>query len=61
MEREKTNLSAERARCPAPARRHRSGDRGGGYRRIQPIRDHADMTAMVAAKFYKELVGLLLR
>lgn len=26
-----------------------------------PIRDHADMTAMVAAKFYKELVGYLLR
>lgn len=26
-----------------------------------PIRDHADMTAMVAAKFYKELLGLLLR
>lgn len=26
-----------------------------------PVRDHADMTAMVAAKFYKELVGLLLR
>ena len=26
-----------------------------------PIRDHADMTAMVAAKFYKELVGHLLR
>lgn len=25
-----------------------------------PIRDHADMTAMVAAKFYKELVGYLL-
>jgi len=25
-----------------------------------PIRDHADMTAMVAAKFYKELVGRLL-
>lgn len=26
-----------------------------------PIRDHAEMTAMVAAKFYKELVGCLLR
>ena len=26
-----------------------------------PIRDHAEMTAMVAAKFYKELVGYLLR
>jgi len=26
-----------------------------------PVRDHADMTAMVAAKFYKELVGRLLR
>jgi agmatinase len=26
-----------------------------------PIRDHAEMTAMVAAKFYKELVGQLLR
>jgi agmatinase len=26
-----------------------------------PVRDHADMTAMVAAKFYKELLGLLLR
>ncbi|HLJ80319.1 MAG TPA: agmatinase [Ktedonobacterales bacterium] len=26
-----------------------------------PIRDHADMTAMVAAKFYKELVGYLLQ
>lgn len=26
-----------------------------------PIRDHADMTAMVAVKFYKELVGALLR
>jgi arginase len=26
-----------------------------------PIRDHADMTAMVAAKLYKELVGRLLR
>jgi agmatinase len=26
-----------------------------------PIRDHADMTAAVAAKFYKELVGRLLR
>jgi arginase len=26
-----------------------------------PIRDHAEMTAMVAAKFYKELVGHLLR
>ncbi len=26
-----------------------------------PIRDHADMTAMVAVKFYKELVGYLLR
>lgn len=26
-----------------------------------PVRDHADMTAMVAAKFYKELVGMLLR
>lgn len=25
-----------------------------------PVRDHADMTAMVAAKFYKELVGRLL-
>ncbi|HEX6818395.1 MAG TPA: agmatinase [Ktedonobacterales bacterium] len=26
-----------------------------------PVRDHAEMTAMVAAKFYKELVGMLLR
>ncbi len=26
-----------------------------------PTRDHADQTAMVAAKFYKELLGLLLR
>jgi arginase len=26
-----------------------------------PIRDHAEMTAMVAAKFYKELVGYMLR
>jgi len=26
-----------------------------------PIRDHADMTAAVAAKFYKELVGYLLK
>lgn len=26
-----------------------------------PIRDHADMTAMLAAKFYKELVGYLFR
>jgi arginase len=26
-----------------------------------PVRDHADQTAMVAAKFYKELVALLLR
>jgi agmatinase len=26
-----------------------------------PTRDHAEMTAMVAAKFYKELLGLLLR
>ncbi|HEU5368900.1 MAG TPA: arginase family protein, partial [Ktedonobacterales bacterium] len=26
-----------------------------------PVRDHADRTAMVAAKFYKELVALLLR
>lgn len=26
-----------------------------------PVRDHADMTAMVAAKFYKELVGRLLQ
>jgi agmatinase len=26
-----------------------------------PIRDHAEMTAAVAAKFYKELVGYLLR
>ncbi len=26
-----------------------------------PVRDHQDMTAMVAAKFYKELVGRLLR
>jgi arginase family enzyme len=26
-----------------------------------PIRDHADMTAMVAVKFYKELVGSMLR
>jgi arginase family enzyme len=26
-----------------------------------PIRDHADQTAMVAAKFYKELLALLLR
>lgn len=26
-----------------------------------PVRDHADMTAMVAAKFYKELLGMLLR
>jgi arginase family enzyme len=25
-----------------------------------PIRDHADMTAMVAAKFYKELLARLL-
>lgn len=26
-----------------------------------PVRDHADMTAMVAAKFYKEFVGRLLQ
>lgn len=26
-----------------------------------PVRDHADMTAMLAAKLYKELVGYLLR
>jgi agmatinase len=26
-----------------------------------PVRDHAEMTAMVAAKYYKELLGLLLR
>ncbi len=26
-----------------------------------PVRDHADQTAMVAAKFYKELLALLLR
>jgi agmatinase len=26
-----------------------------------PTRDHAEMTAMVAAKFYKELLGVLLR
>jgi arginase family enzyme len=26
-----------------------------------PIRDHAEVTAMVAAKFYKEMVGHLLR
>jgi arginase family enzyme len=26
-----------------------------------PTRDHADMTAMVAAKFYKELLGRLLQ
>jgi arginase family enzyme len=26
-----------------------------------PTRDHAEMTATVAAKFYKELLGVLLR
>jgi arginase family enzyme len=26
-----------------------------------PVRDHGERTAMVAAKFYKELLGLLIR